>query len=368
MKYTIRFGACGHEATISMIGKVSERERKIAYLEECGLCPECYRAMMKEREAKAEQTKYADADAALEFYGFSELQGTEKQIKYANRLRREKIGNELVGLRTGDTFVENKDEEETVMNWIKWMADIDQAKWWIENDAMQLGEMYEEYKKTAKVEAKMETVYPDDVDANNVCTIVSEGKDISLVSDKDGRIVEVCRELKWKWDGFKWGLNVTSRMGSVDDRIAEMAHKLLLAGFPVRIDKQLVEKATNGDYEHVNPRWIVAGADGNVLLYLERNSDIYSNARELSSSVWDKERGAIRISARYYEEIMDFAYMHGVSISDNALQVLENEKEKFEATSRTTIAGTVNRIQQKDGLVDVLNSSRDVLEDLKDED
>lgn len=42
MKYDVMF-SCGHKETVQLFGKVSERERRIAYWESCGICSECYR-------------------------------------------------------------------------------------------------------------------------------------------------------------------------------------------------------------------------------------------------------------------------------------------------------------------------------------
>ncbi len=39
-KYEVKF-SCGHTHTVELFGKMSERERKIKYLEEHGICPEC---------------------------------------------------------------------------------------------------------------------------------------------------------------------------------------------------------------------------------------------------------------------------------------------------------------------------------------
>ena len=47
MKYTIVMG-CGHEDTIDLIGKNSDRERKIEYFKSYGLCKECYKKKMEE--------------------------------------------------------------------------------------------------------------------------------------------------------------------------------------------------------------------------------------------------------------------------------------------------------------------------------
>ena len=41
MKYDVKF-SCGHEETIELFGKGTERERKIAYFEKYGVCSCCY--------------------------------------------------------------------------------------------------------------------------------------------------------------------------------------------------------------------------------------------------------------------------------------------------------------------------------------
>ena len=51
MKYSITY-ACGHEGTVDLWGKGSERERKINFFERCGLCPECYKAQMQKKVAE----------------------------------------------------------------------------------------------------------------------------------------------------------------------------------------------------------------------------------------------------------------------------------------------------------------------------
>lgn len=40
-KYTVKMG-CGHEETVELFGKDTERHKKIAYFEEQGLCKKCY--------------------------------------------------------------------------------------------------------------------------------------------------------------------------------------------------------------------------------------------------------------------------------------------------------------------------------------
>lgn len=51
-KYTVKM-SCGHEDTVELFGKNTERKRRISYYEIYGLCKECYKKEMEEK-AKAE--------------------------------------------------------------------------------------------------------------------------------------------------------------------------------------------------------------------------------------------------------------------------------------------------------------------------
>lgn len=48
-KYTILM-SCGHEDTIELFGKTADRERKIEYFKSSGLCKECYKKQMQQKE------------------------------------------------------------------------------------------------------------------------------------------------------------------------------------------------------------------------------------------------------------------------------------------------------------------------------
>lgn len=83
-KYTGEF-ACGHEEVINLYGSHAERERKIAYYQEHGKCSECYKAE-KKAEKETESSKIED---------MPELQGSEKQVAWANDIRN-KMAAEVV--------------------------------------------------------------------------------------------------------------------------------------------------------------------------------------------------------------------------------------------------------------------------------
>lgn len=90
MKYTVTY-SCGHTGDVQLYGKTSEREWKIEWMERSGLCPDCYKAKMEAERTKEHARQDAKAAAGIKHYGYPELTGTEKQIKWAKALREEAI-------------------------------------------------------------------------------------------------------------------------------------------------------------------------------------------------------------------------------------------------------------------------------------
>lgn len=120
MKVNITY-SCGHEGTIEVFGKAEERERKIKYFEEYGLCPDCYKA-----EKQTEEKAFAEG------HELPELKGSEKQISWANKIRKEKIETfekEKLAIRkgAGDDFADFLDE------FTKDYYQNDSASWWIDH-------------------------------------------------------------------------------------------------------------------------------------------------------------------------------------------------------------------------------------------
>lgn len=120
MKVNITY-SCGHQGTINVFGKSEERERKIKYFEEYGLCPDCYKA-----EKQGEEKSFAEK------YELPELQGSEKQISWAESIRMEKIKafeNEKPAIRkgAGDDFADflNEFADKYYKN--------NSASWWIDH-------------------------------------------------------------------------------------------------------------------------------------------------------------------------------------------------------------------------------------------
>lgn len=114
-KYTIEH-KCGHEREVNIVGPEKERPRKREWLAS-QVCPDC----------KREQTRLA-VEAWTEARGLVELAGSEKQIAWALKIRKEL-------LEEMDKYVYPMDESEEMSYIIrahKWASKQSQAKWWID--------------------------------------------------------------------------------------------------------------------------------------------------------------------------------------------------------------------------------------------
>lgn len=133
MKYEVTY-TCGHQETIQVYGKASEREYTIANKEK-QLCYECYKAKMQE-DAKKDAAENA----------LPELTGSEKQIIWATTIRaqalpilehvtnteRAKLArlSGIVKMRDGAIIEKNIKNMEEMTEAIK---NKTESSWWIDN-------------------------------------------------------------------------------------------------------------------------------------------------------------------------------------------------------------------------------------------
>lgn len=68
MKYDVTY-SCGHDGVVSLLGEGAERERKLAWYADCGLCPECYKAQLAEKEAAEPLTAHLSPTTKIDDNG-----------------------------------------------------------------------------------------------------------------------------------------------------------------------------------------------------------------------------------------------------------------------------------------------------------
>ena len=119
-KYDVTF-SCGHTETVEMFGKIADRERKIEWYRDHCQCSECRKAKIDAANEKAAEDNKAD--------GYAPLTGSEKQIAWAETIRREKIA-ELEQMPYGGTDAGRAAKVMTI-DFVK--SQITDAAEWIDN-------------------------------------------------------------------------------------------------------------------------------------------------------------------------------------------------------------------------------------------
>jgi len=122
MKYQVTY-ACGHEGRVALFGKNSEREYKLKHF--ARICPECAAA----QRAKEEEEAVAAAKAS----GLPELEGSDKQVAWATRIRQNAI-NEFAGWGDEDFEVfDNNKTKDQVKELFEAALKQTRATFWINN-------------------------------------------------------------------------------------------------------------------------------------------------------------------------------------------------------------------------------------------
>ena len=395
MRYHITY-SCGHDENVNLTGKQNSQEYADWLAE--GLCKECYKA----EKAKKEAEKADAEDVVLAKLGMKELEGSPRQVEWANKIRREKI------IAMQQCFEENeaasKDQPEDVLkkyyaakqNLYAWLCEQTSATFWIDRRNKHFQEIINEFaiekmsvgaeaqaddnrtynpkekqeSEPALSEEKLEdnVIIMDGAVKTNVCKIEIDGNEVSVKSDKDEEVIKICRDHLFKWRNQAWRLTVTEQFGTVEDRVVEIGNVLLNAGYPVWIkDDRLKCKAMAGDYKPVNHFWIEDYDDDFIIIGIKwGENNLYNKAKRLPGAKWVSGRG-MKIPARYYAEIRDFAVNLGYDITKAAQAKLAAAEEAFDNTSRVSVAAVKEKLEQKDGLAETLKTDAAVLEDLKDD-
>ncbi|MDT8718261.1 hypothetical protein IAI10_16460 [Clostridium sp. 19966] len=390
--------SCGHEGRVNIIGPTKDRQWK-ADSKFNGLCSECYEKHLQEQREKANKEA---AEKAKEME-LPALKGTDKQIAYAETLRlkfADKFNNldkkaiaRIAQQKYMDAINEIADKkgkeyanqfiQEEVINKVRdyILENETSAKFYIEcwdNDIMYfvlkvhdkvLVTEEEKIEEKIKEEIKMEcAVKPQNNIHPGVVDIIVKDDTITAKYEKNEDFIKTVKSLCYKWDGV-WSKKIRETNGFIEDRAAELGNKLLNAGFTVSIlDAQIRENAVKGIYEPECKRWIMLyGAEkykGWLAIGWRDESDLYNTARKLPTSKWDNPYVVVKIE--HYKEVEEFARLYGFKFSSSALKAIERYKEQLNSID-TVQPIKVTEQFSKNGLKEILNSSTEVLDDLKED-
>lgn len=361
--------ACGHKGQINIVGPTKDRQRKVDWAFS-GLCKECFQAKMEAE--KVEQNKAA-MELAKEME-LPELQGTEKQVAWANTLRLELI-KKFDAIKK-----EHYEDNELTYNQFMQVKDYiletkTKASYYIDNRNYGLGYIISTEMKDAlqrntqnleEIEIKAEsTVYPENKITNTVAEITVTTDKVTVISEKNDVFREIVKGLGYKWKGV-WEKKITVTTGTAAERAAELGNKLLNAGFPIMIiDEEISKNAIEGNYEPECTRWVMHRLDTDCfqISWKERNDDLYWKAKSLPNAKWSK--GSMLVKVNYYKEVQEFAELFGFKFSSGAKKLMETYIASLENAAVVSPAA-VKETKHKDGLAEILESEAVVLDDLKD--
>ena len=364
---------CNHDGRVNIVGPVKDRQRKADWYFS-GLCPDCWEA----EKQKKKDAEYEHACEAAKEMDLPELEGTEKQVRWAMIIR-QKFINEAGKYDCKDNEKKQELIDETVEYYLTTKT---KASWWIDNRAYVndyfvfehfIAEMLKERKQKEAEEPKKEviaeaTVYPENTVSNAPVEIKVADDKVSAIYEKNEKFREIVRGLGYSWSGTVWERKISQTTGSAIDRAAELGNKLLNAGFPVTIlDNEARRKAIDGTYEPECKRWIKRRAAGEhagkLAITWPRGDDLYNIVRRLPGAKWDS--GAMLVRPEHYEEVEELAQLYDFRFTSGAIEAMDASKQ-LRAGANVVQPAKPAEQEKKDGLKEILTSSDDVLEDLKD--
>lgn len=391
--------SCGHEGYVNVIGPSKNRQWKIdrAF---SGLCEECYKKHLEEERAKANQEALEKAKEME----LPELEGSEKQVAWANTIRNnflEKLDKTIdlineddeLCIRTFRKMFKIKKNDENIKN--KLISNLykfqdlfienTKSTYFINNRSISLKELIEDEvdniinsdnikkEKELKLQIiKETTVEPNEVKFDEVVEIIANKELIKLYYEKNKTFIDIVKNLGYKWENGCWQRKIKETTGSYIDRASEVCNKLLNAGFRVAIPEvEIKEKALRGTYEHECFRWIFHRKDTTKLAinWQGYNDKLYNASKNLKGAKWDSP--SMLVDVKNHEQIEEFAEMYGFKFTKAARKFLEQYKVEYEkqmSNIEKVDVAVAENIKEKNGLEDILNSSREILDDLVEED
>lgn len=339
---------CGMKFEVQMYGPHKDREWRVKNL--YWLCGEC---KAKKREAEVKEAAQKSQEMEL-----PELQGSEKQVQWALKIRLQAIKEMEKQIERdknmADIDLDGDPEkaERLVRLGIQEVLKETRASWWIDRRgddfgfiASKTGKKFQnapeitgkyleaEAAKEAKAEA---TVRPTGAVTDNVAEIAFTNDTVTIsFPEKREDFRKTVRGLRFIWDSdkFLWKRRISNLNGPAKDRMAEAGNKILSIGVPVRIfDEEIRNAAINAEFQHEQTRWIVENTNTGwfSIVWYHKNEDFYEQARKLPGSRYDRDTRSVLVPPESFQEVLDFADMYNFCLSEKAQVVADKAREDKE--------------------------------------
>lgn len=359
-KVTCTCSKCGKEIVLTKkFFKREEANNWEEYMKESNdfVCYECKKADEKEKMKQAIEEMEKDLE-------LSELEGSEKQVRWARELRY-KFLRDLKTYRNEMVSLED-------------INSITQAKFWIDHRDEGTYDIArnisDECKKieyldsdTAKEAISEMTMRPSIQEHEGTVEIKIVKNTVEAFFKKDEDFRKIVKSYGFVWDKDKtaWIKQCNEYTGTVYDRAAELINKLINKGFAVMCSNEdIKDKAIKADFIPETHKWVKHKKTSFVITWDRYKDDFYSKAKTLPGAEWNSSVRGMVIPNRNFREVLDFAEINHFSISKAAQQVME----ALQQCDERVIAEAPKELEISDKLKEILTSSREVLEELKDDD
>lgn len=310
---------CGEEYVVEMSGDQAHRAYRVRNWDKC--CDDCHKKFL-ERERQ-------EAITWSEEYGLPELEGTPAQVAWAAVIRRKLIEHTPLSAITGigaRAWGEVRKERS--------------AAWWIDNRYGEWGETIRRYTvklptehfgENALLAEAESTIRP----ANPVCELIAEigsvGTTVHVrLPEKDEDFRKIVRMgLGFRWRNGRWEKTYSAFGGTIQDRMAELGHRLLDGGFIVRImDPEIRRKAVAGEYAEETRRMVKKRTSGDYAgwfaIYWPFGEDFYKEAKRLPGAKYSKPD--VVVPAEAFDEVLGFAEVNEFAFSPGAQELVEQAR------------------------------------------
>ena len=340
---------CGGEILVIDRNRKSA-DSKAAWMEGKGF--KCDACQAKER---AEESAEAAKQAAES--GLPTLEGTEKQIAWAETIRQRKMEHlDIVLSGRCPDGTQLRDDDPLVGPAISALKGQTKAEWWIDHRGMHIYDLLVMIAKkvepepqdraaadSAEAEAKAEaTVYPENPVSSAVAEIRVVGSVVEVVMpERNEEFRQLVRfGLGFKWSGNTWRRQITETAGTPQDRAAEAGHRIMLAGFPIRIySAELRQAAIDGNYNPERKRWVKLIVSGDhpgwLMIQWPRSDDLYHAAKRITGAKYS--RPYIVTPPESFQEVLDFAETYDFGLSRGAVEVIESQKRIKDKALRVSV-------------------------------
>ncbi|HRK16536.1 MAG TPA: hypothetical protein PK490_19810 [Prosthecobacter sp.] len=367
-------------------------------MEQHQLCPECYRASIDAKRAAASEAAARESEEI----GLPDLEGSEKQVAWALRLRAEALKNlsENLKLKVPRFFskLELKHEMTDVLSAfealaLNWAAGKTSASWWIDSREAGWLDLFAKEERVslerlqtavkdglsldvaaATVEAEKSADQMDERDIANAETMEPQERLSPLVAgvnihstkvtvrfpEKNEALRTCVKQVGFRWAEVEWVKDCVA--GEVDDAAVEVAWRLLKAGFRVRLAPEEVRmRVAAGQFRpHTTRRvfWQPDQKKFRVQWDRESGDDFYEQAKRLPGAKWSKELRSMLVPLEAWESVEDFAERQGFRLSPGAEKAVAAGREadarslKVQLGAEPEMEKPVNEMEPATGEVD----------------